>query len=126
MSALRRFAVASVGLATIASLVPSAAVSAPPPEPPSNLQRATKALQGMTLEDKIGQMFVLFAYGPDANQPDARNTALYGVATPAEVVAKYKPGGWIYFNARDNVTSPTQLATYSNQLQSAALKTGLH
>ena len=135
MSALRRFAVASVGFATIASLTPGVAVSAPPPEPQStalsdlqqaNLQQATKTLQGMTLEDKIGQMFVLFAYGPDANLPDARNTALYGVATPAEVVAKYKPGGWIYFNARDNVTSPTQLATYSNQLQSAALKTGLH
>ncbi|WP_344840031.1 glycoside hydrolase family 3 protein [Kribbella ginsengisoli] len=101
-------------------------MSAPPPEPVTNLQLATKALQGMTLEDKIGQMFVLFAYGPDASKPDARNTALYGVATPAEVVAKYKPGGWIYFNARDNVTSPTQLATYSNQLQAAALKTGLH
>ncbi|MDX6265177.1 MAG: beta-N-acetylhexosaminidase [Kribbellaceae bacterium] len=130
MSALRRFAVASLATAVVGSLVPTAAVSAPPPEPQqgplTNLQQATKALQGMTLEDKIGQMFVLFAYGPDASKPDARNTALYGVATPAEVVAKYKPGGWIYFNARDNVTSPTQLATYSNQLQSAALKTGLH
>jgi beta-N-acetylhexosaminidase len=126
MSALRRFAVAGLAVATIGSLVPASAVSAPPPEPLSNLQLATKTLQGMTLEDKIGQMFVLFAYGPDANQADARNTALYGVATPAEVVAKYKPGGWIYFNARDNVTSPTQLATYSNQLQTAALKTGLH
>ncbi|MFI5711714.1 glycoside hydrolase family 3 protein [Kribbella sp. NPDC051620] len=126
MSALRRFAVASLAVATIGSLVPASAVSAPPPEPPNNMQLAAKALQKMTLEDKIGQMFVLFAYGPDASKPDARNTALYGVATPAEVVAKYKPGGWIYFNARDNVTSPTQLATYSNQLQAAALKTGLH
>jgi beta-N-acetylhexosaminidase len=131
MSALRRFAVASLGLATIASLTPGVAVSAPPPEPQAaaritNLQQATKALQGMTLEDKIGQMFVLFAYGPDAATPDARNTTLYGVSTPAEVVAKYKPGGWIYFNARDNVQNPTQLATYSNQLQQAALKTGLH
>ncbi|MEV8374512.1 glycoside hydrolase family 3 protein [Kribbella sp. NPDC056861] len=131
MSALRRFAVASLGLATIASLTPGVAVSAPPPEPKTpaaftNLQQATKALQGMTLEDKIGQLFVLFAYGPDAATPDARNTTLYGVSTPAEVVAKYKPGGWIYFNARDNVQNPTQLATYSNQLQQAALKTGLH
>ncbi len=79
----------------------------------------------MTLEEKIGQMFVLFAYGPDATKPDARNTTLYGVPTPAEVIAKYKPGGWIYFNARGNVENPTQLATYSNQLQQAALKTGL-
>jgi beta-N-acetylhexosaminidase len=135
MSALRRFAVASLtgvsAVAVVASLAPAAAVSAPPPEPRAqapaitNLQQATQALRGMTLEEKIGQMFVLFAYGPDATKPDARNTALYGVATPAEVVAKYKPGGWIYFNARDNVTNPTQLATYSNQLQTAATNTGL-
>ncbi|TDU90927.1 beta-N-acetylhexosaminidase [Kribbella voronezhensis] len=131
MSALRRFAIASLATATVGALVPAVAVSAPPPEarkpqPISTLQQATQAIKGMSLEDKIGQMFVLFAYGPDANQPDARNTALYGVATPAEVVAKYHPGGWIYFNARDNVQNPTQLATYSNQLQTAAVKQGLH
>lgn len=127
---VRRFAVASLTTATatavVAALAPAAAVSAPPPDVPaiSNAQQAMNALHGMTLEEKIGQMFVLFAYGPDAAKPDARNTALYGVATPAEVVAKYKPGGWIYFNARDNVTSPTQLATYSNQLQQASLSNG--
>jgi len=133
MSALRRFALASLATATVGALVPAAAVSAPPPEPAqqrppqiTNLQQAAQALKGMSLEDKIGQMFVLFAYGPDAATPDARNTALYGVATPAEVVAKYHPGGWIYFNARDNVQNPTQLATYSNQLQTAAVQTGLH
>jgi beta-N-acetylhexosaminidase len=92
----------------------------------TSLQQATKAIQGMSLEDKIGQMFVLFAYGPDGATVDARNTKLYGVATPAEVVAKYKPGGWIYFNGRDNVQNPTQLATYSNQLQTAATQTGMH
>ncbi|MEU4607687.1 glycoside hydrolase family 3 protein [Kribbella sp. NPDC023972] len=79
----------------------------------------------MSLEEKVGQMFVLFAYGPNAHQPDARNTSLYGVATPAEVVAKYKPGGWIYFSARGNVENPTQLATYSNQLQQTATGVGL-
>ena len=79
----------------------------------------------MSLEEKVGQMFVLFAYGPKADAPDARNTALYGVATPAEVVQKYKPGGWIYFSARGNVTDPVQLATYSNDLQRTAIKTGL-
>ncbi|GAA1607924.1 glycoside hydrolase family 3 protein [Kribbella sancticallisti] len=130
MSALRRFAVASLATvsatALVASLAPAAAVSAPPPDPGvTNLQQAMRALHGMSLEEKIGQMFVLFAYGPDAAKPDARNTALYGVATPAEVIAKYKPGGWIYFNARDNVTNPTQLATYSNQLQTAATNTGM-
>jgi beta-N-acetylhexosaminidase len=129
MSSLRRSAITSLAAATVAGLVPAAAVAAPPPEPQqriTSLQQAAQAMKGMSLEEKIGQLFVLFAYGPDASKPDPRNTALYGVATPAEVVAKYKPGGWIYFNARDNVQNPTQLATYSNQLQSAAIKTGLH
>ncbi|WP_237771625.1 glycoside hydrolase family 3 protein [Kribbella sp. ALI-6-A] len=118
--------------ATVAALAPTAAVSAPPPEseglgaPSVTDAQLGRVLHSMSLEEKIGQMFVLFAYGPDANTPDARNTRLYGVGTPAEVVAKYKPGGWIYFNARDNVQNPTQLASYSNQLQSAALKTGRH
>ncbi|GAA1553019.1 glycoside hydrolase family 3 protein [Kribbella lupini] len=129
MSSLRRSAIASLAAATVVGLVPAAAGAAPPPEPRqpiTSLQQAAQAMKGMSLEEKIGQLFVLFAYGPDASTPDPRNTALYGVATPAEVVAKYKPGGWIYFNARDNVQNPTQLATYSNQLQSAAVSTGLH
>jgi beta-N-acetylhexosaminidase len=137
MSALRRFALATLATvtatATAAAVAPSVATSAPPPEPDaatgtpaSTVQLAAKALHGMSLEEKIGQMFVLFAYGPEGDAPDARNTALYGVATPAEVIAKYKPGGWIYFNARANVESPTQLATYSNELQTAAIGTGAH
>ncbi|MFG1815603.1 glycoside hydrolase family 3 protein [Kribbella sp. NPDC049174] len=128
MSALRRVSLAGLALATAVSGVGvSTAVSAPSPEPPGNSAAALgRTIQTMSLEEKVGQMFVLFAYGPDAHKPDTRNTTLYGVATPAEVVAKYKPGGWIYFNGRGNVESPTQLATFSNQLQTAALNTGLH
>ena len=98
--------------------------AAEPPEPPG-LAQAVATIQRMSLEEKVGQLFVLFAYGPDAHQPDARNTTLYGVATPAEVVAKFKPGGWIYFDGRGNVQNPTQVATFSNQLQQAAIGTGL-
>ncbi len=128
MSALRRLSLSGLATATaIAGVGVSTAESAPPqPQPTSDVQQATRAIQGMSLEEKVGQLFVLFAYGPDAHKPDTRNTTLYGVATPAEVVAKYKPGGWIYFNGRGNVESPTQLATYSNQLQTAAVNTGLH
>jgi len=128
MSAVRRFAVATLATltaVTTASVVPSSA--APPPDSPDTPeQRAMAAVQGMSLEEKVGQMFVLFAYGPKADAPDARNTALYGVATPAEVISKYKPGGWIYFSARGNVASPTQLATYSNDLQRQAIRSGEH
>jgi beta-N-acetylhexosaminidase len=139
MSAFRRFALTTLttltATATVAAVAPSVALSAPPPEPEgpaaaspaiSTVPQIAQALRGMSLEEKIGQLFVLFAYGTTGATTDARNTALYGVGTPAEVVAKYKPGGWIYFNARDNVQSPTQLATLSNELQTAAIGTGAH
>jgi beta-N-acetylhexosaminidase len=85
-------------------------------------------LQRMTLQEKVGQLFVVEVYGQDANTVSpavaARNQALYGVDTPAQVIDKYKPGGIIYFDARrgpDNVQNPRQIATLSNGLQAAAV-----
>lgn len=78
-------------------------------------------LRRMTLEQKVGQLFVCYAYGPTATTADARNTSLYGVATPAEVVAKYNLGGVIYFTWTDSVRDPEQIAGLSNGLQAAAL-----
>ncbi|GAB2631827.1 glycoside hydrolase family 3 protein [Kribbella swartbergensis] len=127
MSALRRLGLAGLATATaIAGAGVTTAAGTPPPEPVGAEQAAQigRTIQSMSLEEKVGQLFVLFAYGPDAHRPDVRNTRLYGVATPAEVVAKYKPGGWIYFNARGNVENPTQVATLSNQLQAAATSVG--
>ncbi|HET6729854.1 MAG TPA: glycoside hydrolase family 3 protein [Jiangellaceae bacterium] len=84
-------------------------------------------LHRMTLEEKVGQLFVVEVFGQDANAVTstaaARNQALYGVSTPAQVIDKYKPGGVIYFDARrgpDNVQNPQQIATLSNGLQEAA------
>ncbi|MFC0628768.1 glycoside hydrolase family 3 protein [Kribbella deserti] len=130
MSAVRRFAAATLAAVTSAALLTTGAAGAvtaqPEAQPPQTPEhRAMSAVKAMSLEEKVGQLFVLFAYGPKADAPDARNTALYGVATPAEVISKYKPGGWIYFSARGNVENPTQLATYSNALQRQATSTGL-
>jgi beta-N-acetylhexosaminidase len=127
MSVVRRCAVTSLALLTAvtgAAVALPPATGAPPAEDTPSAQ-VSRQLRGMSLEEKVGQMFILFAYGPKADAPDARNTALYGVATPAEVVQKYKPGGWIYFSARGNVTDPVQLATLSNDLQRTAVRTGL-
>jgi beta-glucosidase-like glycosyl hydrolase/endonuclease/exonuclease/phosphatase family metal-dependent hydrolase len=77
-------------------------------------------LRGMTLEQKVGQLFVCYAYGPTADTADARNTSLYGVATPAEVVSKFHLGGVIYFAWTDSVKDPQQIARLSNGLQSAS------
>jgi beta-glucosidase-like glycosyl hydrolase/endonuclease/exonuclease/phosphatase family metal-dependent hydrolase len=80
-----------------------------------------ETLRGMTLEQKVGQLFVCYAYGPAADASDTRNTSLYGVATPAEVVAKYNLGGVIYFTWTDSVQNPQQIAALSNGLQAASI-----
>ncbi|GIJ44133.1 beta-N-acetylhexosaminidase [Virgisporangium aliadipatigenens] len=90
---------------------------------------ASSPLAGMTLEEKVGQLFVVEVYGQDADTPNAGNQRLYGVDTPAQVIEKYKPGGVIYFDARrgpDNVREPRQIATLSNGLQAAALRQRRH
>lgn len=81
-------------------------------------------MRQMTTDQKIGQLFVTYAYGTDARtvtEADAaQNLAAYGVRTPAEVVDKYGLGGVIYFAWSNNVANPQQIAKLSNGLQRAA------
>lgn len=84
----------------------------------------TSTLRRMSLEEKIGQLFVQHVYGGDADAPDERNVPLYGVSTPAEVVSKYHLGGVCYFAWTDNVEDPDQITGLSNGLQRAALGHG--
>jgi beta-N-acetylhexosaminidase len=71
--------------------------------------KVTSLLRHMTLEEKVGQLFVVEVYGQDATTVSpamaARNQALYGVDTPAQVIDKYKPGGIIYFCCSTGSTS---------------------
>ncbi|WP_020669701.1 glycoside hydrolase family 3 N-terminal domain-containing protein [Amycolatopsis nigrescens] len=85
-----------------------------------------QALQGMTLDQKIGQLFVADVFGKAADEVNESNQKKYGVGTPAEVVQRYQVGGVIYFNnpGTDNVENPAQLARFSNGLQRAALDSG--
>ncbi|MEJ5946693.1 glycoside hydrolase family 3 N-terminal domain-containing protein [Pseudokineococcus basanitobsidens] len=79
----------------------------------------------MTLEQKVGQMMTGYVYGSEAQTPDPRNTALYGVATPAEVVQTFGLGGVIHFAWTDSFSQgPEQLARLDNGLQEAALTSG--
>ncbi|WP_197288841.1 glycoside hydrolase family 3 protein [Nocardia sp. NRRL S-836] len=79
-------------------------------------------LGGMSLEEKVGQLFVTFVNGQAADVAHPKNRADFGVDTPAEVVRKYHPGGVIYFNnsTRDNIDTPKQIAQLSNGLQKAS------
>ncbi|MCI0384517.1 glycoside hydrolase family 3 protein [Streptomyces sp. CNQ085] len=112
---------------------PANAATGPNAVPAADTDRArTRAgaralVRQMSLEDKVGQLFVVEVYGQAAGTVSAGNRALYGVDTPAEVIAKYRPGGIIYFDARrgpDNVRDPLQTARLSNGLQRAARRAG--
>ena len=84
-------------------------------------------LAGMTLAQKVGQMFVSYVYGDSATAPSAAdaaaNQAMFGadVSTGAQAVAKYHLGGIIYFTWSHNLNAPAQIAALSNGLQQAAM-----
>ncbi|MGO1055666.1 glycoside hydrolase family 3 protein [Crossiella sp. CA198] len=102
-----------------ASATPEAATEALTGE-----QAAATRMRGMSLEQKVGQLFVTYAYGPAADSAHPKNLAEFGVATPAEVVRKYHLGGVIYFNWTDSFANPKQVAALSNGLQRAAMSSG--
>lgn len=110
-----------VGVATAAS-APSVSVDA------QAEAAATQALRGLTLEQKVGQLFVTWVNGKTADEVNPKNQADFGVDTAAQVVAKYHLGGVIYFNndSRDNFDDPVQVAKLSNGLQKAAVTSGAH
>ncbi|HEY3468888.1 MAG TPA: glycoside hydrolase family 3 protein [Amycolatopsis sp.] len=89
---------------------------------------ATQALRGLTLEEKVGQLFVTWVNGKSADEVNPKNQTDFGVDTAAEVVRKYHLGGVIYFNnaTRDNFDDPVQVAKLSNGLQKAAITSGAH
>ncbi|MGW5239277.1 glycoside hydrolase family 3 protein [Monashia sp. NPDC004114] len=95
--------------------------------------KVVSLLQHMTLEQKVGQLFVIEVAGRDANAVSATakatNQRLFGVDTPAQAIAKYQPGGVIYYTTRnndDNIGDPAQVATLSNGLQTASLAQPAH
>ena len=105
----------------LASAAPHATPAAPGAGVGPGHGWVTSTMARMTLEEKVGQLFIQNVYGKDATTPDARNLPLYGVASPAEVVQKYHLGGVIYFAWTDSVQNPPQIAGLSNGLQKAAL-----
>src|SRR5690606_38513550 len=77
-----------------------------------------------TLEDKVGQLFMISAYGltVDDRDPDtvAGNRRLHGVDRWRDVLSDYPVGGVIYFTTTNNVADPEQVARLSNGLQRIA------
>lgn len=117
-------AVLALGVAPVAGTSATADSSGTDPRDRAAQRYASRTLETMSLEEKIGQLFILFAYGQTAASDDAKNTSLYGESNAEDIIAKYKPGGFIIFSARDNVTDPRQVANLTNGLQSASTSTG--
>lgn len=82
-------------------------------------------IEHMTLEEKVGQLFVTYAYGETADTTApadvAANRSAHGVDNAAQLVQKYHLGGVIYFAWSNNVKDPQQIAGLSNGLQSVAM-----
>ncbi|MFF6995177.1 glycoside hydrolase family 3 protein [Streptomyces sp. NPDC008313] len=88
-------------------------------------RRLRALISRMTLEEKVGQLFVMRVYGHSATEPDQAdidaNLKEIGVRTAAELVATYHVGGIIYFAWAHNTRDPHQIAALSNGIQRASL-----
>ncbi|MER7536426.1 glycoside hydrolase family 3 protein [Streptomyces sp. NPDC097704] len=91
----------------------------------SNDLALQRIIDRMSLEEKVGQLFVMRVYGHSATAPDQAdvdaNLAEIGVRTAAELVERYHVGGIIYFTWAHNTRDPQQIAELSNGIQQAAL-----
>ncbi|MGW7169772.1 glycoside hydrolase family 3 N-terminal domain-containing protein [Streptomyces sp. NPDC054884] len=89
-------------------------------------RRPRALLSRMTVEEKVGQVFVSRVHGHSATAPDAAdadaNLADFGVRTGAELLARYRLGGVIYFAWAHNTRAPRQIADLSDGLQRASLR----
>lgn len=81
-------------------------------------------LAEMTIEQKIGQMFVAVGYGATADESHRSNTTTTGVDTIEKIVRTHHVGGLIYFAWSGNMVDIPQVTTLSNDAQKAALDSG--
>jgi beta-N-acetylhexosaminidase len=111
-------ALAAGGTASARTAVPTAA--------PVDDARLRSLISRMSLEEKVGQLFVMRVYGHSATAPDQAdidaNLKEIGVRDAAELIAKYRVGGIIYFAWAHNTRDPQQIAALSNGIQRASLE----
>ncbi|WP_326668170.1 glycoside hydrolase family 3 protein [Streptomyces canus] len=92
----------------------------------ANDKKLRSLISRMTLEEKAGQLFVMRVYGHSATAPDQAdidaNLKEIGVRTAAEMIARYRVGGIIYFTWAHNTRDPHQIADLSNGIQKASLR----
>ena len=120
---LNILAIVAVGAALVACTGPGAATQKKKPRPTVSAEARwiQQTLARMTLREKVGQLFVINGYGQsvtDTNpQMVAFNRQYYGVSNIKQLIAKYHPGGIIYFNWTNNLQNPQQIVALSNGIQ---------
>ena len=85
-------------------------------------QLIEEALAEMSIEQKIGQLFVPFVYGSTIDEPSEHNVTATGVETIEEIIRTYHVGGIIYFGWSKNLEDPHQIATLSDAANEVALE----
>ena len=85
-------------------------------------------MRHMTVQQKVGQLFVIEVAGRDANNVSEAakrvNQTLYGVDTPAQAIAKYQPGGVIYYTTRSPAPAAPATTTSAIPPRSPPCPTG--
>lgn len=82
-----------------------------------------RKLKQMTVEEKVGQLFMVHVYGKTPSDPNYEQQNIdqsRGGKNFAEVIENYHIGGVIYFNWNDNIGTPldpAQVNALSNGLQ---------
>ncbi|MEU2658939.1 glycoside hydrolase family 3 protein [Streptomyces sp. NPDC007325] len=118
-------AVTAAAAATAATGAVTPAVARTPAADARTERRLRRIVDRMSLEEKVGQVFVSRVYGHSATAPDPAdadaNLRELGVRTAAELIERYHVGGVIYFAWAHNTRDPRQIAALSNGIQAAAL-----
>jgi beta-N-acetylhexosaminidase len=125
-------AAVSIGLLTALAITTSATPTAADGSGPSSQSAenawVTRTLARMTLPEEVGQLFVVNGFGQSIRDPNPAmvkvNRAYYRVSNIAQLIQKFHPGGFIYFNWTNNLQSPAQIVGLSNGIQRIALSSG--
>jgi beta-N-acetylhexosaminidase len=78
---------------------------------------------------RVGQLLMLRIYGGGIDEADPRNRALYGVATPREVIETFRPGGILLFRTdagedTGNLRNPRQVRRFTDDLREVSGELG--
>ncbi|MFI2210993.1 glycoside hydrolase family 3 protein [Streptomyces sp. NPDC020141] len=121
----RTLLAATTATAATAAVAAGAGSASADEDAGASRDRLERLISRMSLEEKVGQLFVSRVWGHSATEPEQAYVDLnlrdFGVRSAAEMVAKYHVGGIIYFAWADNAREPRQIADLSNGIQRAGL-----